>query len=244
MEMTRERLEQMYVHQCMTAKMIADVFGYKSTQTILNALRKHGIAARRGRIAQNPVTVPRDVLERMYIQERKSCRKIAEEIGASEETIRRLLLSHGIPRRDKTDGFGGHNKGVPMLEDRKRYLSEKRKEVYASGSMIHWNTGRQWSVEVRGKISSTLLSGRDPAPSNYGSDWRIQRTSCLQRDGYKCQQCGGDDDIEVHHWEPYRFSLDNSLDNLVTLCADCHRSIHAMYRSEGFISEAEESMYA
>lgn len=47
---------------------------------------------------------------------------------------------------------GAWNKGIPMCEEQKEKLSEKRKELYASGALIHWNTGKQTSEETKRKI--------------------------------------------------------------------------------------------
>jgi hypothetical protein len=119
--------------------------------------------------------------------------------------------------------------------------SQIAKEQYKNGRE-HWNIGNQTPLETRVKISKSLLNGRIPAPSHYGKDWRIQRKSCLQRDNYECQECGDKNKLEVHHWEPFRFSRNNLLDNLVTLCEDCHKEKHRMYIREGFVYEAEKSM--
>ena len=52
------------------------------------------------------------------------------------------------------------------------------------------------------------------------------RRQVLQRDGWRCQSCGGMANLEVHH-QQFRSHLgsDNE-DNLITLCTICHRSIH------------------
>ena len=57
--------------------------------------------------------------------------------------------------------------------------------------------------------------------------WSRVRLAVLNRDDYQCQRCGGVVDLEVHHvipvaqgGEPY------GLDNLLTVCAECHLSKH------------------
>lgn len=48
----------------------------------------------------------------------------------------------------------------------------------------------------------------------------------LDRDGWRCQNCGALKDLQVHH-RKYRSRLgDDSLNNLVTLCAYCHMEEH------------------
>ena len=61
--------------------------------------------------------------------------------------------------------------------------------------------------------------------------WSTTRKKVLIRDGWKCQKCerylGEDwDEPTIHHITPrYRGGGDN-LENLITLCEDCHREIH------------------
>lgn len=61
----------------------------------------------------------------------------------------------------------------------------------------------------------------------YGPDWPFQRRACLERDDYRCRDCGrGKEDLgqnpDVHHTIKFRLSHDNGLENLVTLCRECH----------------------
>lgn len=52
------------------------------------------------------------------------------------------------------------------------------------------------------------------------------RQRILQRDGWRCQGCGRRSNLEVHHLCFRSRSGDDSEQNLVTLCAPCHRAIH------------------
>lgn len=58
--------------------------------------------------------------------------------------------------------------------------------------------------------------------------WKQSRKSALERDGFRCTQCGADDRLHVHHIE----SIDSEnphthdLGNLTTLCSPCHSSLH------------------
>ena len=75
----------------------------------------------------------------------------------------------------------------------------------------------------------------------YGDEWQSIREDVLERDNYCCQDCGlthsehqrRDDlfppnkGLHVHHIRPFRLfdspEEANQLDNLIALCADCHR---------------------
>ena len=48
----------------------------------------------------------------------------------------------------------------------------------------------------------------------------------LRRDGWRCQRCGSQTELQVHHLQARSQSGDDSELNLITLCAACHRRIH------------------
>jgi 5-methylcytosine-specific restriction endonuclease McrA len=52
------------------------------------------------------------------------------------------------------------------------------------------------------------------------------RRQILRRDGWRCQFCGQRQNLQVHHSEARSHQGDDSEQNLITLCADCHRSVH------------------
>ena len=55
------------------------------------------------------------------------------------------------------------------------------------------------------------------------------KKKCLERDQYTCKKCGDTDiKLNVHHILPYSEypQLGSDIDNLITLCVDCHKKIH------------------
>jgi len=52
------------------------------------------------------------------------------------------------------------------------------------------------------------------------------RNQVLRRDAWRCQFCGTMCDLEVHHKEFRSHSGDDSEENLITLCAQCHAGVH------------------
>ena len=58
-------------------------------------------------------------------------------------------------------------------------------------------------------------------------DWRKTRIETLERDEYKCCICGnGNIELNVHHKIPVSKGGHDTLDNLETLCIECHREVH------------------
>ena len=52
------------------------------------------------------------------------------------------------------------------------------------------------------------------------------RLEVLRRDGRRYQACGSQDNLQVHHKEFRGRSGNDSEQNLITLCAACHNSLH------------------
>jgi len=57
-------------------------------------------------------------------------------------------------------------------------------------------------------------------------DYQELREHVLRRDGWRCQLCGSNRNLEVHHREFRSHGGANDERNLITLCFDCHRSVH------------------
>jgi hypothetical protein len=55
------------------------------------------------------------------------------------------------------------------------------------------------------------------------------RQQVLERDNHRCQICGADEVIEVHHIAPLGVGGSDEKDvaeNMITLCGECHRKVH------------------
>jgi 5-methylcytosine-specific restriction endonuclease McrA len=60
--------------------------------------------------------------------------------------------------------------------------------------------------------------------------YRTLHKQVLERDGWQCQSCGSSRHLQVHH-RKFRSRLgDDTAENLITLCADCHRAEHEFQR--------------
>jgi 5-methylcytosine-specific restriction endonuclease McrA len=56
------------------------------------------------------------------------------------------------------------------------------------------------------------------------------RQRCIDQKGEKCNICGNNKNIEVHHIDGDRYN--NSVENLIPVCEECHNKIHTHSSSE------------
>ena len=83
------------------------------------------------------------------------------------------------------------------------------------------------------------MTGADPwslgtqtVDNDYPADWGTRRRMVYRRDDYTCQNCGagggphGDTELHAHHIVPKSQGGSHSLNNLTTLCYECHNAVH------------------
>jgi 5-methylcytosine-specific restriction endonuclease McrA len=58
------------------------------------------------------------------------------------------------------------------------------------------------------------------------AEYEALRNEVLKREGWRCQFCGASNDLQVHHVKSRCKVGDDTLRNLITLCAKCHRKAH------------------
>ena len=63
------------------------------------------------------------------------------------------------------------------------------------------------------------------------AEWIAKRNLVLKRDGFVCKRCGNAKNLAVHHIT-YANLGHEDLDDLVTLCKDCHGHLHSLHVSE------------
>jgi 5-methylcytosine-specific restriction endonuclease McrA len=56
--------------------------------------------------------------------------------------------------------------------------------------------------------------------------YRELHRQVLERDGWRCQNCGSKHNLQVHHLKFRSQSGGDEEQNLITVCADCHARIH------------------
>ena len=103
-------------------------------------------------------------------------------------------------------------------------------------------TVRRWlrrhDIEIRSHTEQ--LSGenhpnfKSNEPRIYPANWGKIGQRALERDGYRCQRCGMDNEthegkinrvLETHHIEPVYSDKETRLEDVVTLCFTCHDKV-------------------
>jgi DEAD/DEAH box helicase domain-containing protein len=79
--------------------------------------------------------------------------------------------------------------------------------------------------------------------NDYGKEWKRIRENARVRDNHTCQSCGRVESLipfHVHHKVPFRIftsiEMANNLENLVTLCPDCHKLAESSLRIRSGLS--------
>ena len=72
----------------------------------------------------------------------------------------------------------------------------------------------------------------------YPKDWEMRKNYIKKKYNYKCASCGSENEYTSQWYAPYKFKFfchhivsikeggDNSLENLILLCEECHNKIH------------------
>lgn len=63
----------------------------------------------------------------------------------------------------------------------------------------------------------------------HSPEWRHKRGERMRLDNNRCCMCGTYNDLEVHHLHYRNLGREDIIKDLVTVCVDCHKKIHALY---------------
>jgi DEAD/DEAH box helicase domain-containing protein len=156
-------------------------------------------------------------------------------------------IRHLAPVEEVTEGDLLHAHGdVLVVTKASAYRKIKRytHETLGYGEIdlpeIELDTSGYWLVFGETLTAKLMADGVLLRPNDYGPNWSVQRRKALERDSYACRHCGAHADaagaagLHVHHLRPFRtfgyvpgqndaYRRANRLENLVTLCASCHR---------------------
>jgi 5-methylcytosine-specific restriction endonuclease McrA len=72
----------------------------------------------------------------------------------------------------------------------------------------------------------TAIRPKKPRLKLDPESYRELHRQVLQRDGWRCQMCGSMQRLQVHHVQFRSHSGGDLEENLITLCAECHKNVH------------------
>lgn len=170
----------------------------------------------------------------------------------SEETRKKLQDSHmGIhPTEASRQKMSEANKGAKhhfygkhLTKEHKQKLSEARKGRF--GGENHPFYGKQHTDATKEKMSKNR-KGQNCGSNHHNwkggisalsfieshkidiTEWEKIAKTVRKRDRYICQYCGKKNSTQVHHIIPRNVEIDNSLENLITLCRECHPKVEKL----------------
>ena len=193
------------------------------------------------------INIDSKILESLYITDELSADEISIIYGVSSSTIRKLLHRFEIPIRS-----GHSERQTNRLRARLSHIGKNSERVAAHLEALnkvqkgcgHPNYGESHSETTRRKISESKLKIGARKGSNNPNwkgginnedffnlhgirlrEWKNLSQIVRKRDKFICQCCGAKNSIIVHHIISRFLIIDNSLDNLITLCIHCHPKI-------------------
>lgn len=237
----KETLSRLRNEEYLSQAEIAERFD--CSQTIISYwLREFNLYS--GKLTEPKPWRDEEVLRRLYVDQQLTMAEVAETLRCSRQAVEEWIHRHEIETRSR-------NPDVPKeLTER-----DTLQELYVENGMSTYRIAKSldcapstvfdWleehEIETRsvgsqpGELHHRWKGGREPY---YGENWHEQRRKVLRRDEYECQKCGIGDEkhresrdmgLDVHHIVPLReFETEeeaNRLDNLVTLCRNCHNQV-------------------
>lgn len=156
---------------------------------------------------------------------------IARRFGVRHYVIQSLLKQRGVRMRSAKEAHAGGKRCKPI---KNLPIGDPPECRCGCGETTEWNRrGNRWNVFVkghyipRGELAPGYIDGRSYEP--YAEDWPRVSLAIRRRDGFKCQRClGPSRRLHVHHIDCDK--KNNAEENLVTLCAVCHGTVHAELR--------------
>jgi hypothetical protein len=152
------------------------------------------------------------------------------------------------------------NRGEIISEKTRKKISEgkkgeknpmfgKRHSEETKKKMSKARIGKHHSEEARRKMSGKNNPNYKDGVSTkkfeeaYGMEpekWKELAQKVRIRDNFTCQYCGKGNATSVHHIIPRRIKIDNSPDNLITLCRSCHIKIEHL--TDKYLAEGKDSI--
>jgi hypothetical protein len=145
---------------------------------------------------------------------------------------------------DAEKGEKNHNYGKHLSEETRKKISDAHK-----GKHLSEETKKKISDANKGKLKGENhpnykggISTRkfEEAFGLEPEEWKELAQKIRIRDSFTCQYCGKKGATDVHHIIPRRVKIDNSPENLITLCRSCHTKIEHL--TDIYLTEGKDPM--
>lgn len=97
-----------------------------------------------------------------------------------------------------------------------------------------WNIFNIYSEEKIEEIKNNCIDSQREIDNRKSYKYRRKigfnstlKEQCKKRDKYKCTKCSSPENLIVHHLIEVSKGGENLLENLTTLCRDCHKKVHS-----------------
>lgn len=171
----------------------------------------------------------------------KSANQIAREIGRDPKRVWEWIRDYGLETRPRGSDYGqAFVKGQESAFKGKKHTKENKKRFremrIADGHVPYMKNGRHWLHETNRKPASYRGGITPERQAFYASkEWVDAVKIVWKRDSATCQKCGKHHNQEsvrgtfhIHHIISFTVKEKRSdINNLILLCADCHRWVHS-----------------
>jgi 5-methylcytosine-specific restriction endonuclease McrA len=190
---------------------------------------------------QTPEHIEKQIVD-LYVNGKYGSVTISQKLDITKRTVLTVLNRYNIPRRNHKEalkllhetGFQVWNKDIKAPQISKAKFGKKRPDLigntFSKGKRLGHTTGFKkgqipWNKNIKTNIKPwNYIDGL--SNHKYGPDWNEVRKQVLIRDNLTCQSCGVQYvRLDVHHIIPFRYGGKNTLDNLITVCRNCHMRI-------------------
>ena len=169
-----------------------------------------------------------------------SCYRRSRKYMGTKVTKRGIYLKRFLPmrfsRRSEDRRYNHRQFGVWVEEGKTAELLTWLSSIPIKYASFHpqlnpYLPGNRELLEQKKTLSYESDTPRQLAPEitgGYGPGWQATRRAVLRRDKYRCTRCGVTDiPLEIHHVDkPKGTPGAENLDNLTTLCRQCHIEKH------------------
>lgn len=143
------------------------------------------------------------------------------------DTRRNYRCYHRYHKRYRQARFNNRNSSKRKNRIAPSILQKRQATIRVINQLNKWiNITNYWLEDIAIDIRA-MTDGYKPYKWQYQKSNKLDeniRKAVILRDGCKCMVCGKTNcKLEVHHIKPKRLNGGNALNNLITLCQNCHQ---------------------